>query len=425
MDQFIIEGGKPLRGSVHIEGVKNAVLPMMCAALMAEEGITVLENVPHLHDIKVLQRLIAELGGSTSYDSEDRSLTIDARNAHNGIAPYDLVKQMRASFLLSGALLGRFGEFRISMPGGCAIGARPVNFHLEGFRKMGAAVMESEGLLGARAEHLVGAVICLDYPSHTGTENLMMAAAMADGLSIIENAACEPEIKDFGNFLNAMGARISGHGTPTILIEGVSKLRAVRYRPIADRIVAGTFMCAAALTGGEIELEGIEIADIRMAMEKLRDMGAEFETTERGSIITRGPERLRAVDIITMPHPGFPTDLQPPFMACLAMADGVSLVRETVFENRFIHAAELNRMGACIRVAGEKAVVVGVPRLVGAPVMASDLRAGAALVLAALAARDTTVVDRVYHIDRGYENLEEKLRSLGASIIRRDDRAES
>ncbi len=425
MDQFIIEGGKPLRGSVHIEGVKNAVLPMMCAALMAEEGITLLENVPHLHDIKVLQKLIAELGGSTAYDATARALTIDARNVQNGVAPYDLVKQMRASFLLSGALLGRFGEFRISMPGGCAIGARPVNFHLEGFRKMGASVMESEGLLGAKAEHLTSATICLDYPSHTGTENLMMAAAMADGLSIIENAACEPEIKDFGNFLNAMGAKVSGHGTPTILIEGVRKLTAVRYRPMPDRIVAGTFMCAAALTGGDIELEGIEVADIRMAMEKLRDMGVAFETTGSGSIRIRGPERLRAVDIITMPHPGFPTDLQPPFMACLAMAEGVSLVRETVFENRFIHAAELNRMGACIRVAGEKAVVVGVPKLVGAPVMASDLRAGAALVLAGLAARDTTIVDRVYHIDRGYENLEVKLRSLGADITRRDDRAES
>jgi len=331
---------------------------------------------------------------------------------------------MRASFLLSGALLGRFGEFRISMPGGCAIGARPVNFHLAGFRKMGAAVMESEGLLGAKADRLSGAVVCLDYPSHTGTENLMMAAVMADGLSIIENAACEPEIKDFGNFLNAMGARVSGQGTPTIYIEGVKKLRAVRYRPMPDRIVAGTFMCAAAITGGEVELRGIEIADVRMAMEKLRDMGAEFETASGGAIKVRGPERLKAVDIITMPHPGFPTDLQPPFMACLSNAEGVSLIRETVFENRFIHAAELNRMGACIRVAGEKAVVVGVPKLVGAPVMASDLRAGAALVLAGLAARDVTVLDRVYHIDRGYENLEEKLRSLGANITRRNTRDE-
>jgi UDP-N-acetylglucosamine 1-carboxyvinyltransferase len=247
MDKFIIEGGRPLRGKVAIEGVKNAVLPMMCAALMAEEGVTVLSNVPHLHDIKVLQKLIAELGGESSFDIVARTITIDARNAHNGVAPYDLVKQMRASFLLSGALLGRFGEFRISMPGGCAIGARPVNFHLEGFRKMGASVVDQEGLLGAVAPRLTGAVICLDYPSHTGTENLMMAAAMAEGLTIIENAACEPEIKDFGNFLNAMGAKITGQGTPTICIEGVKKLHAVTWRPMPDRIVAGTFMCAAAI----------------------------------------------------------------------------------------------------------------------------------------------------------------------------------
>jgi UDP-N-acetylglucosamine 1-carboxyvinyltransferase len=310
------------------------------------------------------------------------------------------------------------------MPGGCAIGARPVNFHLAGFRKMGAVVTETEGLLSAKAPRLTGTVMCLDYPSHTGTENLMMAATLAEGETIIENAACEPEIRDFGEFLNAMGARISGHGTPTILIEGAKTLRAVAYTPIPDRIVAGTFMCAAAITGGEIELAGIEASHVRMTMEKLRDMGAGFDTLPDGNLRVRGPDRLSAVDITTMPHPGFPTDLQPPFMACLAVADGVSLIRETVFENRFIHAAELNRMGACIRVAGDKAVVVGVPRLVGAPVMASDLRAGAALVLAGLAARDTTTLDRVYHIDRGYERLEEKLAALGARITRRSGRDE-
>lgn len=422
MDRFIIEGGRPLRGKVTIEGVKNAVLPMMCAALMAEEGKTVLEHIPYLHDIKVLQKLIGELGAESEYETGSKNLTIDASKVHNGIAPYDLVKQMRASFLISGALLGKFREFRISTPGGCAIGARPVNFHLDGFRRMGARIEELEGLLSGKADTLTGAAVCLDYPSHTGTENLMMAGAMAEGQTIIENAACEPEIKDFGNFLNAMGAKITGHGTPTIFIEGVKKLSAVRYRPMPDRIVAGSFMCAAAITSGEIELEGIDIADVRIVMEKLRDMGAEFETTSKNSIVVKGPERLKAVDITTMPHPGFPTDLQPPFMACLAVADGVSLIRETVFENRFIHAAELNRMGACIRVAGDKAVVVGIPRLVGAPVMASDLRAGAALVIAGLAAKGTTILDRVYHLDRGYENFEIKLASLGANITRRSDR---
>jgi len=423
MDRFIIEGGRPLKGKVAIEGVKNAILPMMCAALMTGDGETVLENVPNLQDIRVLLKLIGELGGESSYDPETKKLTINAARVTKTVAPYELVKQMRASFLLSGALLGRFGEFHISMPGGCAIGARPVNFHLHGFQKMGAAVFEKEGLLGAKAKRLEGATICLDYPSHTGTENLMMAAVLADGMTIIENAACEPEIRDFGEFLNAMGAQVTGHGMPTILIEGVRKLRAVTYRPIPDRIVAGTFMCAAAVTSGELEIEGLRAGDLRIVIDKLETMGAVIDVHPDGSITVKGPRRLTAVDITTMPHPGFPTDLQPVFMACLAVADGVSLVRETVFENRFIHAAELSRMGAYIRVAGDKAVVVGVPSLIGAPVMSSDIRAGASLVLAGLTAKGTTWVDRVYHIDRGYEKLETRLSALGAAITRGDDRA--
>jgi len=423
MDRFIIEGGRPLKGRVAIEGVKNAILPMMCAALMTDDGDTVIENVPYLQDIRVLLKLIGELGGESDYDPETKKLTINAARVTKTVVPYELVKQMRASFLLSGALLGRFGEFHISMPGGCAIGARPVNFHLHGFQKMGAAVFEKEGLLGAKAKRLEGATICLDYPSHTGTENLMMAAVLADGETIIENAASEPEIRDFGEFLNAMGARITGHGTPTIRIEGVIKLRAVTYRPIPDRIVAGTFMCAAAITSGELEIEGLRVEDLRIVTDKLEAMGAVIEHRPNGSIMVKGPRRLTAVDITTMPHPGFPTDLQPLFMACLAVADGVSLIRETVFENRFIHAAELNRMGAYIRVAGDKAVIVGVPNLIGAPVMSSDIRAGASLVLAGLTAKGTTYVDRVYHIDRGYEKLEVMLNALGAAITRGDDRA--
>lgn len=420
MDRFIIEGGRPLKGKIAIEGVKNVILPMMCASLMADNGFTVINNVPYLHDIRILERLIGELGAVSTYDQSGRSISIDASKVNKTVAPYELVKQMRASFLLSGALLGRFGEFHISLPGGCAIGARPVNFHLGGFKKMGAKVTEKEGLLSATAKKLTGATVCLDYPSHTGTENLMMAAVLAEGKTIIENAACEPEIRDFGDFLNAMGAEVSGHGTPTINIDGVDKLHAVNYTPITDRIVAGTFMCAAAITAGEVELEGVQQDDLRIVMNKLRDMGVMFEYNPGGSIIVKGPDKLAAVDITTMPHPGFPTDLQPPFMACLSVADGVSFVWETVFENRFIHAAELNRMGANIRVAGDKAVIVGVPNLVGAPVMASDIRAGAALVLAALSAKGTTIVDRVYHIDRGYKNLETKLASLGAEIKRGD-----
>jgi len=421
MDRFIIEGGTPLRGKVAVEGVKNVILPMMCAALMADDGVTIIRDVPNLRDIKVLRMLIGELGGESEFDERERTITIDAARVDKTVAPYELVKQMRASFLLAGALLGKFGEFHISLPGGCAIGARPVNFHLEGFKKLGAAVTEESGHLVARADRLKGATICLDYPSHTGTENLMMAAVRAGGKTVIENAASDPEVRDFGNYLNAMGANISGLGTSTVMIDGVDRLTAVSYTPIPDRIVAGTYMCAAAVTAGEIEIENIHESDIRIVMDKLSNMGVEFEKKTGGTVMVKGPARLRSVDLTTIPYPGFPTDLQPPFMACLACAEGVSLIRETVFENRFIHAAELNRMGAYIRVAGDKAVVVGVPCLTGAPVMSSDLRAGAALVLAGLAAHGTTTVDRVYHIDRGYEKMETKLQALGAHITRGDD----
>jgi len=421
MDRFIIKGGRKLKGKVTIEGVKNVILPMMCAALMAEEGVTEIHNVPYLKDIKVLQNLVEELGAESSYNPENRTITIDAGKLNKTTAPYELVKQMRASFLLAGALLGRFGEFHISLPGGCAIGARPINFHLKGFKKFGADVYEKSGLLGTKVLVLKGATICLDYPSHTGTENLMMAAVKAEGQTIIENAACEPEISDFGNFLNAMGAKITGHGSPTIYIEGVKKLNAVSYTPIQDRIVAGTFMCAAAVTSGEIEIQNADIESMKIVVDKLSEMGVVFENLPGGSLLVKGPKRLLPVDITTIPYPGFPTDLQPQFMACLSIADGVSLIRETVFENRFIHAAELNRMGAYIRVAGDKAVVAGVPELIGAPVMASDIRAGAALVLAGLAAKGTTIIDRVYHIDRGYEKFETKLQALGVKITRRDN----
>jgi UDP-N-acetylglucosamine 1-carboxyvinyltransferase len=422
MDRFIIEGGKQLKGKIAVEGVKNVILPMMCAALMAEEGVTEIDNVPDLQDIRVLQKLIEELGGKVTHDRNAGTIKIDAVNINKTVAPYELVKQMRASFLLAGALLGRFGDFRISLPGGCAIGARPVDFHLNGFREMGVNVVEKEGQLSAHTRKLTGATICLDYPSHTGTENLMMAGVLAHGRTIIENAACEPEIRDFGNFLNAMGAGISGHGTPTIIIDGVDMLKAATYTPLPDRIVAGTYMYAAAITSGEIELEGVHKDDLRIVINKLCNMGVIFKYKPNGNIIVKGPRRLSPVDITTMPYPGFPTDLQPPFVACLSVADGASFVQETVFENRFIHAAELNRMGASIRVSGDKAVVDGVPELIGAPVMASDIRAGASLVLAGLAARGTTTVDRVYHIDRGYEKLERKLASLGAQIKRGDSR---
>jgi UDP-N-acetylglucosamine 1-carboxyvinyltransferase len=421
MDRFVIDGGTPLNGTVDTPGVKNVILPMICAALMADRGTTIIHRVPDLQDIRVLRMLLEELGAVTSFDPETRALSINAENITKTVAPYELVKQMRASFLLSGALLGRFGEFHISHPGGCAIGARPVNFHLVGFKKLGARVVEQEGLLSATVEHLTGATVCLDYPSHTGTENLMMVGALAEGTTIIENAACEPEIVDFGDFLNAMGAKVTGHGTPTIAVEGVDRLDAVDYTPITDRIVAGTMLCAAAVTAGELTIRDAREDHLRMVISKLRDMGAIIERGNGGDIVVKGPERLSAVDITSMPHPGFPTDLQPPITACLAVADGVSFVWETVFENRFTHAAELVRMGANIRVAGDKAVIVGTPSLIGAPIMASDIRAGAALVLAGLAAHGTTIVDRVYHIDRGYEHIENTFTALGGTIRRETD----
>jgi len=421
MDRFVIQGGRPLAGTVRVGGVKNVILPMMCAAVMADEGETVITDVPDLKDIAVLRKLIVELGGDARYDPAKKEIRIDASGVSRTVAPYELVKQMRASFLLAGALLGRFREFHISLPGGCAIGARPVNFHLRGFARLGAKVEEDGGLLGARAQRLIGSAISLDYPSHTATENLMMAAVLAQGETVIENAACEPEVHDFGNYLGKMGADIAGHGTPTITVRGVKKLRAVTYTPIPDRIVTGTFLCAAAITGGEVTVENTDESMLRIVLEKLSDMGCELDISSPGSIRIHGPERLRAVDIVTAPYPGFSTDLQPQFMALCAVANGVSLIRETVFENRFIHAPELNRMGASIRVTGDEAVAVGVKTLTGAPVMASDLRAGTALVLAGLAARGTTVVDRVYHIDRGYEQFEEKLGALGADITREND----
>ena len=421
MDRFVIRGGKSLSGTVRVGGVKNVILPMMCAAVMADEGETVITDVPDLKDIAVLRKLIVELGGDARYDPTKKEIRIDASGVSRTVAPYELVKQMRASFLLAGALLGRFREFHISLPGGCAIGARPVNFHLRGFARLGAKVEEDGGLLGARAQRLIGSAISLDYPSHTATENLMMAAVLAQGETVIENAACEPEVHDFGNYLGKMGADIAGHGTPTITVRGVKKLRAVTYTPIPDRIVTGTFLCAAAITGGEVTVENTDESMLRIVLEKLSDMGCELDISSPGSIRIHGPERLRAVDIVTAPYPGFSTDLQPQFMALCAVANGVSLIRETVFENRFIHAPELNRMGASIRVTGDEAVAVGVKTLTGAPVMASDLRAGTALVLAGLAARGTTVVDRVYHIDRGYEQFEEKLGALGADITREND----
>ncbi len=417
MDKFRIKGGKKLSGTTDIHGVKNAILPMICGAMLAEKGTTILRNVPWFMDLDILCRIIEGFGVETQYYSEEKKLEICAEKIHDFEASYDLVKKMRASFLVSGALLGRMHHFIMPLPGGCAIGARPVNYHLDGFKKLGVRIRESEGRIQAEADRLTGAVICLDYPSHTATENLLMASVLAEGETVIENAACEPEVTDFVNFLGKMGARIKGSGSPTLIIQGVDSLTAGDHTAKPDRLVTGTLMAAAAVTGSEIELHGVVVENMRIAINKMEDMGVEITPVKQG-IRVAAPERLNAVDIKTMPYPGFPTDLQPPFMAAMSVAKGVSFIRETVFENRFIHALELNRMGANIQVAGDSAVVVGVDKLMGAPVMASDLRGGVALVVAGLCAEGETMIDRVYHIDRGYERLDRILASLGADIER-------
>lgn len=419
MDKFRIQGGRALEGPVRIEGAKNAVLALMAGALMAEKGTTVLDNVPAgLLDVRVMSELMEAYGARTQYDGDQRRLQVNVDDLKDGVAPYDLVKQMRASFLISGALLGRYGHFKVSLPGGCAIGARPVDIHLDGFKRMGAQVIEEEGYMEARAQRLRGTTICLDYPTHTGTENLMMAACLADGETRIVNAAQEPEVGDLARMLVGMGAQISGIGTSVLTIQGVGKLSAATHRVVFDRLAAGTFAVAAAVTRGRIELRNVDADAMRMTISKLEEMGVAFSKVGAEALEVQGPDRLAPTDVKALPFPGFPTDLQPPIMAAMALADGASSIRETVFENRFTHVAELNRMGANIRTAADLALIVGVKKLHGAPVMASDIRAGAALVLAGLSAEGHTVVDRVYHIDRGYSRLEEQLTALGADIER-------
>jgi UDP-N-acetylglucosamine 1-carboxyvinyltransferase len=419
MDKFRIRGGRQLEGTVKIEGAKNAVLALMAGALMAEDGASVLDNVPAgLADVRVMSRLMEAYGAQTDYDREQRKLRINVDRLKDGIAPYDLVKQMRASFLISGPLLARFGHFRVSLPGGCAIGARPVDLHLDGFRRLGAQVIETEGYIEARADRLKGTTLCLDYPTHTGTENLMMAACLADGETTIVNAAQEPEVADLARFLVKMGARISGIGTSVLVIDGVGSLAPATHTVLPDRLAAGTFAVAAAVTGGKIVLEDVIPDTMRMTLCKLEEMGLVFEETAERRIEVRGPTRLSATDVKALPFPGFPTDMQPPIMVAMALAHGASSIRETVFESRFVHVAELNRMGANIRTAADLAIIVGVGQLQGAPVMAGDIRAGSALVLAGLAAVGETIVDRVYHIDRAYSRLERQLAALGADIHR-------
>ncbi|NDY42577.1 UDP-N-acetylglucosamine 1-carboxyvinyltransferase [Dissulfurirhabdus thermomarina] len=425
MDRLVIEGGRPLKGRIRISGAKNAALPAMAAALLAG-GEFRLRNVPDLRDIRTFSRLLENLGVRCRREAappgagdefEVPDLVLDATTLTGHEAPYELVKTMRASVLVLGPLLARDGKARVSLPGGCAIGARPIDFHLRGLELMGAKLQLRAGYVEARASRLNGAQIYLDTPSVTGTENLMMAAATARGTTVIKNAAREPEVVSLGEMLQAMGARIHGLGTETVVIEGVSALSPVTWTIIPDRIEAGTYIMAVGTAGGEVEIENARPDHLPAALAKLRATGLQIEVDGR-CIRVRRSGRLRGVDMKTLPYPGFPTDLQAQLMAVVSLADGMSVLTETIFENRFMHVAELNRLGADIRIEGRSAIVRGVKELLGAPVMATDLRASASLVLAGLAARGRTTVSRIYHLDRGYWRMEEKLAAVGARIWR-------
>jgi UDP-N-acetylglucosamine 1-carboxyvinyltransferase len=419
LDKIVVEGGVPLRGSVDVSGAKNAALPIIAAALLAE-GDHVVRNVPDLADVRTLGRLLAHMGAQVERNSgERRALGIRVPAAVNPEAPYELVKTMRASVVVLGPLLARWGKARVSLPGGCAIGARPIDQHLKGLTALGAEIHLEHGYVLASTPRgrLKGTVFTFDVQSVTGTENVLMAAALADGETVLRNCAHEPEVKDLADALTGMGARIEGAGTDEIWIEGVETLRPIDHTVIADRIEAGTFLVAGALPGGDVVVNGAIAGHQEALVEKLRAVGAEVREVP-GGLRVIGNGRPRPVDVRTQPHPGFPTDMQAQMMVLLCLADGSSKITETVFENRFMHVQELIRLGADVAVDGKVALVKGVPALSGAPVMASDLRASAALVLAALSASGTTEIQRVYHLDRGYERIEEKLAPLGVRIRR-------
>ncbi len=414
MDKILIEGGRRLDGRVVISGAKNAALPLMCAGLLADGAVT-LHNIPDLMDVRTTARLLRNMGVGVAFDGD--RVVIDPAGLESPEAPYELVKTMRASILVLGPLVARFGRARVSLPGGCAIGERPINLHLKGLEALGATIRLTGGYVEAEAKRLKGERIYLDIATVTGTENLVMAAVLAEGRTTIKNAAREPEIVDLAAMLARMGARIEGAGSDMITIEGVSRLAGAEHTVMPDRIEAGTFMVAAGVTGGDLILEGARLDHLEAPVAKFREAGLEI-TLDGGHVRVRGGRPIRAVDIKTLPYPGFPTDLQAQMMVLMACSGGLSVIAETVFENRFMHVPELRRMGARIETQGNTAIIRGVPRLDGAPVMASDLRASAALVLAGLAARGVTEVHRVYHLDRGYERIEQKLSAVGAAIRR-------
>ena len=416
MDKLQIRGGVPLDGEVRISGAKNATLPILAGALLADGPVTI-GNVPHLQDVTTMIELLGRMGASVTVDERMR-IEVDPRTMRETFAPYELVKTMRAAILVLGPLVARHGSADVSLPGGCAIGARPVNIHVAGLQAMGADVHIENGYIKARAGRLKGARIVLETVTVTGTENLMMAATLAEGRTILENAAREPEIVDLALFLNSMGARVTGHGTDTIIVDGVESLHGTSYDVLPDRIEAGTYLLAAAITGGRVRARNARPEHLDAVLAKLEEAGAKVVRGDNFIEVDMGGRRPRSVDIRTAPHPGFPTDMQAQFAALNTVADGVGTIVETIFENRFMHMLEMRRMGAEIRLEGNTAIIKGVPKLTAAPVMATDLRASASLVLAGLVAEGTTEVERIYHIDRGYECIEEKLQGLGAQIRR-------
>jgi UDP-N-acetylglucosamine 1-carboxyvinyltransferase len=416
MDKLIITGGVPLTGDVRISGAKNAALPILAATLLADGPMTV-GNVPHLHDVTTTMELLGRMGVELTVD-ERMNIEVDPRAIREFYAPYELVKTMRASILVLGPLLARYGRAEVSLPGGCAIGSRPVNLHIKGLTALGADIRVENGYIRATAKRLRGAHLVMDLVTVTGTENLMMAAALAEGTTVLENAAREPEVVDLADCLNAMGARISGAGTDTIVIEGVTSLAGTRYDVLPDRIETGTYLVAAAITGGRIRVKDTRPQLLEAVLLKLQEAGAELVVGEDSIELDMGGRRPRALSLRTAPYPAFPTDMQAQFTALNLVGEGVGTITETVFENRFMHVHEMQRMGADIRLEGNTVITNGVQRLTAAPVMATDLRASASLVIAGLAAEGDTVVDRIYHIDRGYECIEEKLAQLGARIRR-------
>ena len=415
MDKFRITGGRRLEGEVRASGAKNAALPILAAGLLTDRPLT-LRNIPDLHDVTTMLRLLERMGVAAAA-AGDGEVRVDASGLTEPVAPYELVKTMRASILVLGPLLARHGEARVSLPGGCAIGARPVNLHVSGLEAMGARIAIEGGYIHATAGRLTGARIVQDTVSVTGTENLMMAATLARGRTVIENAAREPEVVDLAACLTAMGARITGAGTDTVVVEGCERLGGCEHTVLPDRIETGTFLVAGAITRGRVRVTGTEPGHLDAVIAKLREAGARVDVGADWVEVTM-KERPRAVDVRTAPHPGFPTDMQAQLAALDAVSDGVGTIIETIFENRFMHMLELRRLGADVRIEGHTAVIHGMPRLSGAPVMATDLRASASLVLAGLVAEGTTDVQRIYHIDRGYEHIEEKMRGLGADIRR-------